>query len=119
LDRFALPPKYIIRQNAMVPVRFRLFFFSLGAAVYSTPDAPSPSIPLVHGQGLCAAGFNDKNSYLLQVVYRATALLRSWSPLQRLEDRDLCTEVSTLLENTAKEFISQHGWQHNRRLQAN
>jgi hypothetical protein len=73
----------------MVPVRFRLFFFSLGAAVYSTPDAPSPSIPLVHGQGLCAAGFNDKNSYLLQVVYRATALLRSWSPLQRLEDRDL------------------------------
>jgi hypothetical protein len=62
--------------------------------------------------------FNDKNSSLLQVVYRATALLRSWSPLQRLEDRDLCTEVSTRLENTAKEFISQHGWQHNRRLQA-
>jgi hypothetical protein len=39
--------------------------------------------------------FNDKNSSLLQVVYRATALLRSWSPLQRLADRDLFMEVST------------------------
>jgi hypothetical protein len=63
--------------------------------------------------------FDDKNSSLLQVVYRATALLRSWSPLQRFEDRDLCTEVSTQLENTAKGFISQHGWQHNRRIEAN
>jgi hypothetical protein len=63
--------------------------------------------------------FNDKSSSLLQVVYRVTALLRSWSPLQRLEDRDLFMEVSTRLENTAKEFISQHGWQHNRRIEAN
>jgi hypothetical protein len=50
--------------------------------------------------------FNDKNSSLVQVIYRCTALLRSWSPLQRLEDRDLFTKVSTGLENTAKELIS-------------
>jgi hypothetical protein len=60
--------------------------------------------------------FNDKNSSLMQVIYRSTATLRLWSPLQRLEDRDLCMEVSTRLENTAKEFIFQHGWQHNRHL---
>jgi hypothetical protein len=53
--------------------------------------------------------FNDKNSSLMQVIYPSTAMLRSWSPNQRLEDRDLFTEVSTQLENTVMEFISQHG----------
>jgi hypothetical protein len=62
--------------------------------------------------------FDDKNSSLMQVIYRSTALLRSWSSLQRLEDRDLFTEVSTRLENSAKEFITQHGWLHSRRIAA-
>jgi hypothetical protein len=44
--------------------------------------------------------FNDKNSSLMQVIYRCTALLRSWSSLQRLEDRDLFMEVSTRMEDT-------------------
>jgi hypothetical protein len=32
--------------------------------------------------------FNDKNSSILQVIYRAISTLRLWSSLQRLEDRD-------------------------------
>jgi hypothetical protein len=60
--------------------------------------------------------FNDVNSSLLQVIYRCTALLRSWSPLQRTEHRALFLEVSTRLEHTAREFIFQHGWLHNLRI---
>ena len=60
--------------------------------------------------------FNDKNCSLLQVIYRCTALLRSWSSLQRSDHRDLFTEVSTRLEDTAKDFITQHGWRHNLRI---
>ena len=32
--------------------------------------------------------FNDKDTSLLQVLYRCTGLLRSWSTLQRVENRD-------------------------------
>ena len=60
--------------------------------------------------------FNDKNSSLMQVIYRTTATLRLWSPLQRVEHRDLFTEVCTSLEGTARDFLSQHGWQHNLRI---
>jgi hypothetical protein len=54
--------------------------------------------------------FNDKSSSIMQVVYRCTATLRSWSPLQRVEWRDLFTEVCTRLEDTARDIFSQHGW---------
>ena len=60
--------------------------------------------------------FNDKNSSLLQVIYRSTALLRSWSSLQRSDNKNLFMEVSTRLEDTAKDFITQHGWRHNLRI---
>jgi hypothetical protein len=43
------------------------------------------------------------------VINRCSTLLRSWSSLQRMENKDLFTEVSTRLENTAKELITQHG----------
>jgi hypothetical protein len=62
--------------------------------------------------------FNDKNSSLMQVIHRSTATLRLWSSLQRVEDRDLFMEVSTRLENTAKDFIIQHGWLHSLRIAA-
>jgi hypothetical protein len=52
----------------------------------------------------------------MQVIYRCTAMFRLGSSLQRLEDRDLFTEVSTRLEETAKDFITQHVWLHNRRI---
>jgi hypothetical protein len=52
----------------------------------------------------------------MQVIYRCTALLRLWSSLQRSEDRDLFTEVSTRLKETAKDFITQHVWLHSRRI---
>ena len=60
--------------------------------------------------------FNNKMSSILQVIYRCTGLLRSWSCLQRMENRDLFTEVSTRLEDVAKEFITRHGWLHNCRI---
>ena len=62
--------------------------------------------------------FNDKNSTLLQVIYRCTATIRSWVPLQRAEHRDLFTEVSTRLEDLAGAIFSQHGWRLNIRIGA-
>jgi hypothetical protein len=39
-----------------------------------------------------------------------------WSPLQRVENRDLFTEGSTWLEDTERDIFSQHGWQHDLRI---
>ena len=61
--------------------------------------------------------FNNKYSSLLQVIYRCTALLRSWSSLQRVENKDLFTEVCARLEETAKDFFSRHRWRHDLRIE--
>lgn len=63
--------------------------------------------------------FNDNFFSIMQVIYRCTNLLFSWSPLQCLEDRDLFMELTTWLKNTDKEFIFQHGWLHSCRIEAN
>ena len=60
--------------------------------------------------------FNDKNASLMQVIYRCTATLRSCSPLQRVEHRDLFSEVCSRLEATARGLFSRHGWQQNFRI---
>jgi hypothetical protein len=60
--------------------------------------------------------FNDKNYSLLQVIYRCTATLRSWSALQNAENRDLFTKVYTRLEDTARDTFFLHGWQHDLRI---
>ena len=57
--------------------------------------------------------FNDKNCSLMQVIFRTTATLCSWTQLQRVGHRDLFMEVCTRLEDTVREFLSLHGWQHN------
>jgi hypothetical protein len=57
--------------------------------------------------------FNNKNCSLLQVIYRYTSILRLWSPLQRMENRDLFMEVCTRLKDTARDTFSLHGWPHN------
>jgi hypothetical protein len=62
--------------------------------------------------------FNDKNSSILQVIYKAIGTLRLWSSLQRLEDRDLFMEVSARLEATARDTFSQHGWPHSLQIGA-
>jgi hypothetical protein len=62
--------------------------------------------------------FNDKNYSLLQVIYRCTGILRLWSPLQRMENHDLFTEVYTRLEAIAMDTFFQHGWPHNLRIGA-
>ena len=60
--------------------------------------------------------FNDKNVSLLQVIYRCTSLLRLWSILQRVEFRDLFTEVSVRLETTTRDIFTPHGWQRDLRI---
>jgi hypothetical protein len=60
--------------------------------------------------------FNDKNYSLVQVIYRCTALLRTWLPLQRSEDQHLFSEVSTRLEDTVRDFGIRHGWRHTLRI---
>jgi hypothetical protein len=62
--------------------------------------------------------FNNKNSFILQVIYRAIGTLYLWSALQRPQDRDLYMEVSARLEATAKDTFSQHGWPHSLRIGA-
>ena len=42
----------------------------------------------------------------MQFIYRYMAMIRSWSPLQRVEHRGLFTEVSTRLEASAMDFFS-------------
>jgi hypothetical protein len=62
--------------------------------------------------------FNGTNSSLLQVIYRCTNTLRLWSSLQRVEHRELFTEVYSRLEAMARDIFSLHGWQHNLRIEA-
>jgi hypothetical protein len=52
----------------------------------------------------------------MQLIYQYTTLLRSWSSLQRMENRKLFTEVSTWLEDTSREIIIQHRWHHSLRI---
>jgi hypothetical protein len=47
--------------------------------------------------------FDNKNSSLLQVIYRCTSTLCLWSQLHRTEDHDLFSEVCTHLEDTASD----------------
>ena len=54
--------------------------------------------------------FNDKNFSRLQVLYRCTGILRSWSTLQRAEYRGLFTEACVRLEKVARDIFTQHGW---------
>jgi hypothetical protein len=61
--------------------------------------------------------FNDKNCSLLQVVYRCTGILRLWSPLQQMENRDVFTKDCIRLKTTARDTFSPHGWQHNLRIE--
>jgi hypothetical protein len=62
--------------------------------------------------------FNEKNSSILQVIYRAIGTLRLWSSLLHLEDRDLFTEVCACLEAMVRDTFSQDGWPHSLRIGA-
>jgi hypothetical protein len=44
----------------------------------------------------------------MQVISRCTGLLRSWSSLHRTENRNLFMQVFKRLEDTVREFITQH-----------
>jgi hypothetical protein len=60
--------------------------------------------------------FDNKNTSLLQVIYRCTGTLCLWSQLHHREDHDLFLEVCTRMEDTARYLFSQHGWQYNLRI---
>ena len=61
--------------------------------------------------------FNDKDTSLLQVLYRCTGLLRSWSTLQRVENRGLFMAASARLELTARDIFIRHGWPSDLRIE--
>ena len=71
------------------------------------------SLVVISSLWLCRndKGFNDINLCLMHVIYGAR--LRLWLALHSVEHRDLFTEVYTRLEDTARDFLSQHGWQYN------
>ena len=55
--------------------------------------------------------FNNKCvSSPMQVIHVCTRWLRTWSILQKPEDRDLFMMASTRLERTAREVFYPHGW---------
>jgi hypothetical protein len=60
--------------------------------------------------------FNDKNSSILQVIYRAIGTLCLWSSLQRPQNHDLYTEFYARVEATVRDSFSQHGWPHSLRI---
>ena len=60
--------------------------------------------------------FNDKDVSRLQVLYRCTSILRTWSTLQRVGHQDLFTEACARLEEVASDIFSQHGWPLDRRI---
>jgi hypothetical protein len=60
--------------------------------------------------------FNDIYCSLMQIIYRCSTLFHSWSSLQRMENRNLFTEVSTLSGTASREFITQYWWQHNLKI---
>jgi hypothetical protein len=60
--------------------------------------------------------FYDKKCSLLQVLYRCTGILHLWSPLQRLENRDIFMNIYTRLEAIVRDTFPPHGWPHNLRI---
>ena len=60
--------------------------------------------------------FNNKNVSSLQVIFRCTYLLRTWSTPQQANYQPLFKVVCTRLEQVAMEVFAQHGWQRNLRI---
>jgi hypothetical protein len=52
--------------------------------------------------------FMTKNS-LIQVIYRCTTTICSWSSIHRVEQHDLFMKVSTRLKNASRNLFTQHG----------
>ena len=53
--------------------------------------------------------FNDKNISLVHVIYRFTILLRSWSILQRVKNRDFLWRCLHNWKH-GERYFTQHGW---------
>jgi len=52
----------------------------------------------------------------LQVVFRGTYWTRSWSLLQKEEDRQIMKMGCRNIETTAMEVFARHGWRFNNRI---
>src|SRR3954471_336853 len=61
--------------------------------------------------------FSDKNFTCLQVLYRCTGILCSWSILQRMEYRGFFMEAGARLEAVARNIFIQHGWLRDLRIE--
>lgn len=76
------------------------------------------ALPVVSSFCLCRndKAFNGKSSSLMHIIHRCTRTFRLWSSLQRVVNRDLFTEVCIWLVATVRDIFTQHGWQHDLRI---
>ena len=55
--------------------------------------------------------FHDvKKQTGLQILFRATHLIRTWAILHKEEDRDTIVAACRALESIAMEIFARHGW---------
>jgi len=59
---------------------------------------------------------NVKKQTGLQILFKATHLVRMWVILHKEEDRDTISAMCRALESTAMEIFARHGWQFRNRL---
>ena len=52
----------------------------------------------------------------LQIIFRGTYWIRSWSQLQKEEDRQMMKMGCMNIETTAMEVFSRHGWRFSNRI---
>jgi len=59
---------------------------------------------------------NTKKQTVLQILFRATYLTRTWAILQKVEDRGLIADACHALEVTAMDIFARNRWQFSNRL---
>ena len=59
---------------------------------------------------------NTQKQTVLQILFRATFLIRTWAILQKVEDRDLIADAYRALEVIAMDIFARNGWQFSNRL---
>ena len=59
---------------------------------------------------------NTQKQTVLQILFRATYLTRTWAILQKEEDRGLIADACRALEVMAMDIFVRNGWQFSNRL---
>ena len=59
---------------------------------------------------------NTQKQTVLQILFRATFLIRTWAILQKEEDRGVIADACRAVEVTAMDIFALNGWQFSNRL---